>query len=89
MVIITFLTIAGSLVALYTRNQSEVIKIKVELLELRNLISVNTRDIKTNRKENREDHQIMFRKLDSSIYDQKQILIKQNELLSVMKIHKK
>lgn len=85
MVIISLITIAGGLIALYVSNQTDVTKIKVEMLELRNLINVNTRDIETIRKENREDHGLMFSKMDDIKEDHRKILVKQSEILVAIK----
>lgn len=62
-IVFAFVGMLGGLFTVYTKMQMNIAKINAEMLELRNLINTNSTNMESIRKENREDHQMLFKEM--------------------------
>ena len=69
-IIISLFALAGGIITVYIKMKTDVAKLQVEMLELRNLITINDKKTETIRKENRDDHKKMFDKIDKVLQNQ-------------------
>ena len=66
---ISLLAVFGSVVGVFIKTRFDLIRFQTktehDMVELRSLIAVNKKNAEVIRKENREDHRVMFQKMDA------------------------
>ncbi len=61
---LSLIALAGSIAGVFLKAKNDIVRVQAQLVELRGLISINKDNYKDQRAENREDHRLLFDKLE-------------------------